>query len=913
MYNVAIVRADEINWISTNPTARVRSDLPSPVSDAEYRGCVKQKIDVAGVDFIPSATQEMICVYQTDGFRYGVLERHVYSGCCSSYYDTSFLVSYPGDTKMYRVAGMPTRDIVPTINSKHVIWREHKGYGYNFNLKIIKNFREKLTRVTNGFSVSYELKEGVIESLLDDEDNNPVTINEANTSQNGQWLATELRSGGLARINLSNFEVKRFSNYTPVYGQGSDGHIEFSVSDSGRYIATVGLDINPHISDLDGNCGITRFELEPERNPLIDPCPETNITSVIDNTIGGNLRTVGYPKFSYDGGELTVYTRPYYRQDAPYEEKWVTLTTRGYQSPRLDYLALGDSYSSGEGDTEVDKFGYKYYRSWTDNEENKGRGIPREKCHISTRSYPYLLAKSMDLALDNPKSWDTVACSGAKIWDIKEQASSIYEGQEKQLIGFDMNNLKTKALNEFIPGRQKQIEFVKKYKPKVITLTMGGNDIGFADKIKKCLFFPKTCEYAMDESRSLLASEIKDQFDSLRSLYNDLYLASGSSSKIYILGYPQFINNNENASCGTNTGFIDTQERQMMTAGVSFLNNVIEKAAEASGVKYINIEDSLDGHKLCDSEDVYVTGVAAWDRSENQESFHPNSKGNSAIASYIWNEDNLNGKSLLDYDICPSSDQNTCPDSGVTKDSIQVPSYFQSSQTDLNVKSRDISSKEVKQDIPTDIFLESHTLLPGSTVRVVLYSDPVELGQFIVNQDGSLTSTIIIPSTVPAGYHTITIKGSTYSGDLIEYEQIVRVLGLQDSDIDEDGISDNIDKCFFLPALNIDTDLDSIDDACDPVMDAVSTLQNYNYANNKASLNNKEIPDNSNSEDSINERISLQPLDNEDIRVNKEKSQTFFDIPIIQADIKNIFIYTLTVIALCALTAIILISKTKIK
>ena len=75
---------------------------------------------------------------------------------------------------------------------------------------------------------------------------------------------------------------------------------------------------------------------------------------------------------------------------------------RGMKVPgnptKLDYLALGDSYSSGEGDTEKNSATrQKYYRQLTDVNEDKKQGIPGEKCHSSTRSYPYKLAQYMEL------------------------------------------------------------------------------------------------------------------------------------------------------------------------------------------------------------------------------------------------------------------------------------------------------------------------------------------------------------------------------------------------------------------------------------------------------------------------------------------------------------------------------------
>jgi lysophospholipase L1-like esterase len=490
----------------------------------------------------------------------------------------------------------------------------------------------------------------------------------------------------------------------------------------------------------------------------------------------------------------------------------------------LDYLALGDSYSSGEGDTAKNPTtNHKYYRDYTDNEENAAQNVPREKCHISTRSYPYLLAHGMGLNINNPKQWDSVACAGATAWDVKEQGSDEYRGQGKgarndnspRLERYNSNELKIQSLNEFIPGRQKQIEFVKKYKPKVITLTMGGNDIGFANKIRSCIT-PGTCEITTGDGKKVLANQISGQFINLKSLYEELYKASDSKAKIYILGYPQFINGEKDASCPLNIAMLDAAEREMISNSVKYLDRVIKKAAEAAGVKYIDIENSLDGHKLCDNGDAYVTGVAAWMSSENQESFHPNAKGNTAMASSVWGENNVNGVSLLDYDICPDSNLNACPDPAATKDSIIVPSYFATSDPPVNSQYKEMTSSSSVKGALLHVITGLYSLASGSIAQLTLHSEPINLGSYLVSKNGQLDISTTIPASVPAGYHTLTLTGSTYSGEPIQFEQVILVQGSNPSDIDDNGAPDNQQACLFIPPSGVDADSDGIDDACDP-------------------------------------------------------------------------------------------------
>ncbi len=894
-----------IDWtnnqnITVEKTATKASDstLGGTVPRGSYRKCINETVTV--VTGFATSVDAKLCVTHGEHIRYAVYDNY------------TPVVSFGSDRRMYKLLGVSWSSVLVEGTDTFIFPADPTGY-FNVEMRIYENVSKYIHRDTQGSLYTqyiFDLNETApyISSKTNDTGDVHSEMIAHGESENGRFVAWVNSSSSGTRyklIDLTTKQITTFYGEPHAFDEATPYWPKIRVSNDGKYVA-IGLATDIDIWHL-GDCGsVNLSEADPFDSSLA--CKSRHIDrTVIGEPVSGHFETSDYT-FSGDNGQFSFYGGPNANNFQLF-----TLSAPGYVAPRLEYLALGDSYSSGEGDTEQDQFGRKYYTSFTDVEENFSLGRPREKCHVSTRSYPYLLARSMNLALNEPRQWATVACSGAKIWDVKGQASSLYEGQEKQLIRYSMDDLKTQALNEFIPGRQKQIEFVKKYKPKVITLTMGGNDVGFADKIKKCLIFPNTCEYATDESKSSLASIIKDQFDSLKSLYKDLYLASGSLSKIYVLGYPQFINSNKNASCGTNIGFLDDQERQMITAGVSYLNNVIKKATEAAGVKYINIEDSLNGHKLCDGDDVYVTGIAAWGRSENQESFHPNSKGNNAIASQVWREGNVNNDSLFDYNICPGSDQDICPDLSATKDSVQIPVYFQSSQTDQNIKNKTISSKEVKKGAPIDIFLESYTFLPGSTVRITLHSDPVELGRYLVGQDGSLTSTTVIPSEIPVGYHTIIIEGSTYSGELIEYEQTILVLGLSDSDIDEDGISDDIDKCLFLPAINIDIDFDGIDDACDPQINTTLTSQLYDYQKIHTSFDNKKIVNNFSVEGNIDRKIDIQELKDNKIKANNDINHISFDIPAILLEQKSLFIYTITTVTLCTLTAILLISKRKFK
>ena len=564
-----------------------------------------------------------------------------------------------------------------------------------------------------------------------------------------------------------------------------------------------------------------RATLAPPRLLHINDSCDMQVVSVSDEY---NLSDLYLPEWSYMYKKLfkNTFTVRY------------PIGYKGLQAPgnptKLDYLALGDSFSSGEGDTDKNPAtDRKYYRQWTDVNEDKAKGVPREKCHVSTRSYPYKLANWMGLGSGPSAAWASVACSGATVYDMNWDNSGGYEGQDSplgRLHGYDnKGTLQKMALNEMIPGRVKQIEFVKKYQPKVITLTAGGNDVGFGGKITTCIH-PKdswgTCDWAKKDMDTL-GSQIKGQFDRLVGLYKELKAAS-PGAKIYAIGYPQFITDSEPAACGLNAGAIDLDERRMVVRATQYMNEVIKAAARKAGVKYVDISQALNGGKMCEKHQIYMTGIVGLGE---QESYHPNKFGHTMIFVEIAKQ--LNHESLLTYSKYPSTGD----------ESVNAPSsiYFDKgapSSVNTTMLANTKPSKGSKQKVA----LAKNSLQPGSSARVEIRSKPVDLGSYIVSSDGSLQKTITIPENIPAGYHTLFIYGKSASGEDIKITQTLLVTGKDKEDLDDDGIKDANQPCgAFLKASGKDEDLDGIDDACDPeITDPIL----YTARNGKSEFNEDE-------------------------------------------------------------------------
>ena len=794
-----------VDWMSGEPQAAVNTER----GGADPSNCTKQTVTVNdGRD-----TKEEVCVYQ------GSLYQYAFSNTRFGPHTGGFVIRFPSDSKMYLVSNLPkyAEMYAHSAKSEHLFYRAEPT-GYNTTaVRVVKNFKAQLNRDTtlgNGVSFLTYRVDGAEPVMLHDE-GSLVASSGIGISENGQWFVMQTPRHGYVLVDTADFSYNLFSMRIFRYGTAADPVNEFAVTNDGKYIASTGRNVESEIYEVNSSCGIRepvlKVDLDYYRTKEALMCGRINLSGAIHQALGESPYIVSNPEFNYDGGELELLTEPYPREGVPYARKWVRLTANGYSPMRLEYLALGDSYSSGEGDTERDQLGYKYYRNWTDISANLVVGQPEEKCHISTRSYPYLLARSMDLALDSPKQWDTVACSGATIGDIAEPNGD-YIGQGGRLAGFNKQLLQEQALNEFIPGRVQQIEFVKKYKPKVITLTIGGNDVGFASRLQSCIEFG-LCDVASEQGRIVFGREILDMYEEYGKLINDLASVSNGQSKIFVFGYPQFINGSHGAQCDLNTGLLEVKEREFIEKSVGYLNSVIKQAARSEGVKYIDIENSLEGHRLCDDGDKYVGAIGI--PGDRQEYFHPNARGHQLINADVWGERNLDGVGLLDYEICPLEDTLRCPSQEYSKESIIPPAYFVSDELYGRTKYKTVIKSDIRKGEYVDISVGPYNYGVNEPVNISIYSDPVHIGTFATDHEGSLDARIQVPEDLSAGFHTIKLSGKTYSGEQITYEQIILVEGSDPMDVDEDGVLDTNDACLFVPVANLDEDGDGLDDACD--------------------------------------------------------------------------------------------------
>jgi len=683
----------------------------------------------------------------------------------ASYY--RYVVGFKNDSKMYPLQIYGMRDIVSYSASQDVLIMKQVvpiPYGFFTSMGLYKDFSKIVVRSDNFMtSGAYTISKSEPDYVYTSDDGSPWLVVGIKLSTNGNWIVLQLSYGGIAVFDLKKFEGgKRLSTRAYIYGRGMDPYIQFAISNDGKYVAIVGSNVDPSILTVDSSCG--PYSGGNGGDLLLNSCETTRISTIssIPDFVSGWA-----PKFNEDGSELSF-------TGLSNSSGWrsIVLRVKGYVAPKIDYIALGDSYSSGEGELQ-------------DANYLDGTNVEYEKCHVSNRSYAFRLSYTLGL---NPRFTKNVACSGAVVEDLVGDDGS-YWGQSDRLFNLvnnknndDKLRLQASSVDGFLPGRVRQESFVKTYNPNIITVGIGGNDIGFAQKLTACLG-PNTCSWAEDgEAKEKAAVEIKNLFDTLVFAYQELH-NSAPDSKIYAVGYPKLVD--PNGRCGLLTGLLlNDKERQFIDEGVVYLNQIIEAAAKKVGIKYINIESSLGSHVLCGSspdsainfiktgDDIGPFENSKWFRLIGQESFHPNALGHQLESDAILSQVAGN---LMTYNYCYGV--SLCPQNITAPEpsSYWIPDLYHNypEQKNTNYVADDVNPINDKQK---QLSLANNSLAPNSVVDIVITSTPQSLGQFVAASDGSFNTSIELPADLEEGYHTVHLYGTSYAGSPIELYQVIKYM-----------------------------------------------------------------------------------------------------------------------------------------
>lgn len=626
-------------------------------------------------------------------------------------------------------------------------------------------------------------------------------------SANGQWAVFDAVGIGMTRLNVETGEILIFEKGYQ-YGSGTDPSLQLAISGDGRYAVVSSFGFSTFkIYDL-STCVKSSILDKPATCQLRDLKPILQSKLADHLGIGSKISFNDGYNLKFYGTTLKNNVRAHYIH---------LLTATGYVPVEFPYLALGDSFASGEGTWD--------YKPATDVIN------PKNKCHLSLKSYPYLIGVELGL-----NKYESIACSGAEIKDInfdfnddsKKTLREVYNEKERQSAGLQEPEEDDYILDNFLAGYRTQYQFLTRHKPSKITLSISGNDMGFGHIISVCVFSPDTC-YSQELKRAELVKKINDRFDELVKMYGQLKNASPGTD-IYVVGYPKAVDAEEN--CKRNV-HADRNELIFFNDLTDHINYVIKKAADNAGVFYVDVSNALLGYRLCENDGLSaINGLVTGDDKLfdigpfGNESYHPNAFGHLLLKQTILEKtNNFMARNPFPKQVEP-------PRLSDAEDFIGSASY---ELLDINFIDKDMM--DGWWDKSKSKLLTATGFDPYSTVKATLTSDPVDLGSFTAGSDGSLTTTLTLPDSVPYGYHTLHVSGQNEAGESIEYQQTIFITE-SENDYDGDGVTNEQDACLAIPPSGIDYDEDGVDDACDGEIgeppedtggaDIISSVQNQN-------------------------------------------------------------------------------------
>ncbi len=770
----SVAAQDSSEWLLKDaPTLSKIVDLPDNVPpDSNNTDCTKQL-------YIPESggAPQTVCTFQSP---LGTLTT---SGSIQT-----------GNNKFMRLDG-PTHSsfFIPTTDaSMAMVSLSSPAIGNDVG--VYRNLTKASLRLNITYDETYYDVTAAPDTLLRDPiSNEPLQVNADDIafSTNGAWMVMDAPHVGLLRVNTSDLSVQLFAgSLEPDWFLGL-AYPALAISNDGRYAAAN--------TDIFGAGNLEVYDLSTCTSQLDIPTNKQAFCSGRDMWQGllGQQQGIKLPThIRFVNDDSISFSARYEVNGSTYKAASFLATAPGVTQHKLGLLGMGDSYISGQGAFD--------YRDGTD--------TANDPCHLSELAYPFILGKQYF------NTYNSIACSGARTFDIIGENKK-YKGQVTDKIPEDKRD-KPSILANFMPGYIYQQEFASAYQPEAILLSVGGDDVGFADIVKACVANTGggTC-YNTYEDRAEVVNEIDATYGKLVNTYTTLREQSGGA-RLYVVGYPQIAK--PGGDCGLNV-HLNSDEVAFSAQLIDYLDSVVQRAAQTAGVFYVNTQQAFDGHRLCEAPagqsamNGFTVGNDAGVTFDNHvinfigaESYHPTALGYQLLAANISKQTNN-----LTADM-PSPAPYKPPVFDWSLPFLQgVPS---TGRTIAQVSNDDTMTDDfIVRGSAENIAVNGAgtQLQPGSPYQVVLHSNPVLLDEGGVSSEGNVTTTVHIPADTVPGYHTLHVYGTNMAGEHVDIQKVLYIAASAD-DYDGDGVPNSTSVCLLLPLSGQDVDNDGIDDACDP-------------------------------------------------------------------------------------------------
>jgi hypothetical protein len=341
-------------------------------------------------------------------------------------------------------------------------------------------------------------------------------------------------------------------------------------------------------------------------------------------------------------------------------------------------VSLGDSFISGEGGRWQGNIAMQYTSStdmWGTDRACAPTGVcgPKDPTRVYGSSYinpdsgkengchrsDVAEIRSADLAVDQRVN---LACSGAVTRDVlpKSAGGEWFKGEK--------------------PQADQLADLADQSQIKLVQLSIGGNDLGFSEVIKGCIktYLMKVTPYCWKSWDATVKERLRDQVlprvkDTVKAIQGilDKHGHPVGSYVFALQSYPSpvpqaasyrypegagvFSDRYQKGGCPFYNQDTDWARRTVVPA----IAETLEKAADETGIAYLDLQWAFDGHEVCNTATQLPTSAntlanpvpgknAEWMRflsegpiqtpyaqGQQEESFHPNSYGQKALGKCL--------------------------------------------------------------------------------------------------------------------------------------------------------------------------------------------------------------------------------------------------------------------------------------
>ena len=149
-----------------------------------------------------------------------------------------------------------------------------------------------------------------------------------------------------------------------------------------------------------------------------------------------------------------------------------------------------------------------------------------------------------------------------------------------------------------------------------MTISVGGNDAGFADVLTECAtpWWAGDCDGAIDQAQAYINNTLPGTLSSLYGSIGSL----APSAQVVVVGYPRIFMGED---CNALTWFAP-EEQARLNQMADLLNTRVSAQAGAHGFSFANPTNAFIGHAVCDNPE-WINGLS----NPISESYHPNRDG----------------------------------------------------------------------------------------------------------------------------------------------------------------------------------------------------------------------------------------------------------------------------------------------